>query len=211
MAELRQERDWLQQQLDDLWTEPPAVPTPPASIASEVRETTQEWKVLADRLESDATRIRKERGQLQDQVKKLQAANQQQTKDLVRANFTIDIFREQIEKLKQTAQPAGPTSQAPATPSGSHLPTHQEMGRHVRLPIISDPSLLLAATPDGQSVPPTLTPIRNTTPGPCGTGTPTLPRLSPQASASLAAPSRQEPDQEEDMDSEPQQGPESQQ
>ncbi len=75
----------------------------------------------------------------------------------------------------------------------------------------SVPSLLLAATPEEQSVPPTLTPMRDNTLGPCGTGTPTLPRLMPQASASLAAPPRQEPNREEDMDSEPQQGPESQQ
>ncbi len=73
----------------------------------------------------------------------------------------------------------------------------------------SDSSLMLAATPDGQSVPPTLTPMRHTTPGPHGTGTPTLPRLTPQPSASLAAPPQ--PDREKDMDSEPQEGPESQQ
>ncbi len=188
MTELRQERDRLQQQLDDLRAAPPATATPPASIASDVRQTAREWKVLADRLESDATRIRTERGQLRDQVKKLQAANQQQTKDLVWANFTIDVFREQIEKLKQTTQPAGPASQAPTMPSGSHLPTYQEMGGHVRIPIVSDPFLMLAATPDGQSIPPTVTPMTDNTPGPRGTGTPTLPRLTPQALASLAAP-----------------------
>ena len=85
------------------------------------------------------------------------------------------------------------------------------MGGHVRLPIVSDPSLLLAAMPEGQSVPPTLTPMRDNTPGPRGTGIHTLPRLTPQASDSLAAPPRQERHQEEDMDSEPQQGPESRQ
>ncbi len=62
MAGLQQERDWLQQQLDDLRTEPPAVATPPASVASEVRQMAREWKILADRLEGDATHIRKERG-----------------------------------------------------------------------------------------------------------------------------------------------------
>ncbi len=62
MAELRQERDRLQQQLDDLRAEPPATATPPASIASEVQQTAREWKTLADRLERDATRIRIERG-----------------------------------------------------------------------------------------------------------------------------------------------------
>ncbi len=58
---------------------------------------------------------------------------------------------------------------------------------------------------------PTLTPMRDITPGPRGTGTPTLSQLTPQASASLAAPPHHEPDREEDIDSEPQQGPESQQ
>ena len=139
----------MQQQLDDLRAEPPVAATPPASIASEVQRMAQEWKVVADRLKGDADRIRRERGQLRDQVVALQAANQQQTKDLIRANFTIDIFREQIEKLNQTAQPADSTPQAPAAPSESHLPTHQEMGGHVRLPIVSDPALMLTATPEG--------------------------------------------------------------
>ncbi len=83
------------------------------------------------------------------------------------------------------------------------------MGGHIRLPTTSDSTLVLAATPDGQSMPPMLTPMRNITPGPRGTGTPTLPWLMPQPSTSLAAPPRQ--GQEEDMDSEPQKGPESQQ
>ncbi len=211
MTELRQERDHLQQQLDDLQTEPPATATPPASTSSEVRKTAKEWKVLADRLNADAIQIREQRGELRDQVKKLQATNQRQTDDLAQANFTIDVCREQLEKLMQATQPAGPMSQAPATPSGSRLPMHREMGGHVQLPTTLDSSLVLAATPDGQSVPPTLTPMRNITPGPrgTGTGTPTLPRLTSQPSASLAAPPRQS--QEEDMDSEPQEGPESQQ
>ena len=85
VAELKQERDRLQQQLDDLLAEPPATATPPASIASEVRRTAREWKVVADRLKADADRIRIERGQLQDRVKELQAAYQQKTKDLTRA------------------------------------------------------------------------------------------------------------------------------
>ncbi len=209
VAELKQERDRLQQQLDDLRAEPPAMATPPASVASEVQQTAREWKVLADRLESDATRIRTERGKLRDQVKGLQAAYQQKLDDLTRANYTIDIFQEQIESLRRTAQPAGTSSRAPVTPSEGHPPTHEEMGGHVRLHIVSDPALMLLATPECQSMPSTLTPVRNNTPGLHGTDTPTLPRLMPQASASLAAPPRQELDQEVDMDSEPQQGPES--
>ncbi len=39
VAELMQERDRLQQQLDDLCAERPATATTPASIASEVRRT----------------------------------------------------------------------------------------------------------------------------------------------------------------------------
>ncbi len=211
VAELKQERDRLQQQLDDLRAEPPATATPPASIASEVRRTAREWKVVADRLKAEGDRIRVERAQLQDRVKELQAAYQQKTEDLIRANGTIDIFQEQIKNLRRTAQPRGTSSLAPATQSGSHLPTHQEMGGHVRLPIVSDPDFMLPATPEGQSMPPTLTPMRNNTPGPRGMDTPTLPQLTPQASASLAAPPRLEPYQEEAMDSEPQRGPESKQ
>ncbi len=139
MAELRQERDRLQQQLDEVHTEPPATATPAVSVASEVEQMAREWKVLADRLESDATRIRIERGKLRDQVKELQTAYQQKAKDLTRANYTIDIFRDQIENLKQTTQSATPASRATTTPSGSHLPTHEEMGGHVRRPLVSDP------------------------------------------------------------------------
>ncbi len=61
-----------------------------------------------------------------------------------------------------------------------------------------------------------LTPILSTSTGrpplqPPLQSTPTLLHIAPQASASLAAPPQQEPDREEDMDSEPQQGRESQQ
>ncbi len=49
-----------------------------------------------------------------------------------------------------------------------------------RLPIVSDPALMLPATPEGQSAPTTLTPVRNNTPGPHGTDTPTLPGLPPR-------------------------------
>ncbi len=203
---LRQERDRRQQQLDDLRTEPPATATPAASAASEVEQTAREWKVLADRLESDATRIWTERGKLRDQVKGLQAAYQQKLDDLTLANYPIDIFREQIESLRRPAHPTGTSSRALVTPVESHLPTHGEMGGHVRLPVVPDPALRWLATPEGRSVPPTLTPVRNNTPGPHGMDTPMLPR---QASASLAAPPRQDPDREEEMDSEPQPGPKS--
>ncbi len=131
VAELRQERDRLQQQLDDLRAELPATATNPASIASEVRRTAREWKVTADRFKADADRIRIERGQLQDQVKELQATYQQRTEDLIRANGTINIFQEQIKHLRQTAQPVSSASQAFVTPMGGGPPTHQEMGGHI--------------------------------------------------------------------------------
>ncbi len=211
VSELTQARDRLQQQLDELRAALPVTATPPAPATSEVQQTAREWKTLADRLEGDVTRIRAERGKLRDQVKGLQTAYQQKLDELARANYTIDIFREQIESLRQPAQLTSTPPRASVTPSGSHLPTHEEMGGHIRLPIVSDPALLLMTTPEGRSVLPTLTPVRNYTPGPHGTDTPTLSWLTPQTSASIAAPPRQEPDREEDMDSEPQPGPESQQ
>ncbi len=125
VAELKQERDQLQQQLAGLRAEPSATATTSASVASEVRRTAQEWKVTADRLKADAYRIRAERGQLQNQLKELQAAYQQKTEDLIPANGTIDIFQEQIKHLRQTAQPVSPASQAFVTPTGGGLPTHR--------------------------------------------------------------------------------------
>ncbi len=180
-------------------------------MASEVRRTAREWKVTADRLQADADHIRTERGQLQGQLKELQAAYQQKTEDLLWANCTIDIFQEQIKQLRQTAQPVSPASQAIITPMGGGLPSHREMGGHIRRPLVSDPSTLLATTPEGRAMPPILTPARNNTPGPLGTDTPMLPQLTPQPSTSLAAPPSREPNPEETMDSEPQPGPESQQ
>ncbi len=211
VAELTQARDQLQRQLNELRAAPPVPATPPAPAASEVQQTTREWKALADRLEGDVTCIRTERGKLRDQVKGLQTAYQQKLDELARANYTIDFFREQIKSLRRPAQPTSTPSRASITLSGSHLPTHEEMGGHIRLPVVSDPALLLTTTPEGQSMPPTLTPVRNYTPGPHGTATPTLPQLTSQASASVAAPPHQEPGREEEMDSEPQPGPESQQ
>ena len=211
VAELKRERDQLQQQLASLRAESPVAAPAPASEAPEVRQVAREWKLTADRLKADADRIRTERGQLQNQLKELRAVYQQKTEDLVRANGTIDIFQEQIRLLKQTAQPASPAAQTLATPTGGGLPTHREMGSHIRLPLVSDPSTLLATTPEGCTMPPTLTPVRNNTPGQLGADTPVLPRLTPQPSASLAVPPHQGLDQEETMDSELQPGPESQQ
>ncbi len=167
------------------------------------------WKRLADRMNSDAKRIRNERAALSDEVKQLQADIQQQTDSLARANVTIDVCREQLERLQQSVQPASPTSQIPATPSGSQLPMHQEMGGHVRLSTALYPSPMLMTVPDRLSMPPTLKPMRDVTSGPRNSGTLMLPRLMPQPSATLKVPPL--PDQEEAIDSEPQGGPESQQ
>ncbi len=178
----------------------------PTSEASKVRRVAKEWKTTADRLKADADRIRTERGQLQEQLKELRAAYQQKTQDLIRANGTIDIFQEQIRLLRQAVQPASPAASTLATPahaSGNGRPSATAPG--VR------PVHPAGHHPEGRAVPPTLTPVRNNTPGLLGTETPVLPRLTPQPSASLAAPPHRELDREETMDSEPQPGPESQQ
>ncbi len=64
-------------------------------------------------------------------------------------------------------------------------------------------------TPNSHSKPPVLTPVGCLPLQPSLGGTPMLPRFMPQPSASLATPPPR--DQEEDMDSEPQDGLESQQ
>ena len=64
VAELKRERDQLQQQLADLHAKPPAAASASVSVASEVRQTDREWKVTADRLKANADHIRTERGQL---------------------------------------------------------------------------------------------------------------------------------------------------
>ncbi len=119
VAELKRERDQLQQQLASLRVESPVAAPAPASEASEVRRVAREWKTTADRLKADADRIRTERGQLQEP---LQAAYQQKTQDLLRANGTIDIFQGQIRLLKQAAQPASPVAQTFVTPTGAACP-----------------------------------------------------------------------------------------
>ncbi len=77
------------------------------------------------------------------------------------------------------------------------------------VPLDPPPSALDTLT--SQLTPTLSTPTRRLPLESSSWGTPMLLRLAPQPSASLAAPPRQEPDLEEDMDSETQQGPESQQ
>ncbi len=123
--------------------------------------------------------------------------------------FTIDVYMEKIVDLKQASQSASSVQPASAAPSGTQLPTHQEMGGHVRLPTASALFPLSMAKSDSRTTPPVLTPVKGLAHRPSDTGTPTLPRLMPQPSASLAAPPL--PDKEEEMESDPQEGPESQQ
>ncbi len=109
----------------------------------------------------------------------------------------------ELQPMSKTATAA---QSSPTTSLEVQLPSHQDMGGHVRFPTALGPNPPSMATPDSLPRPPVLTPIRGLSPGPNAVGTPTLPELTPQRSASLAAlPS---PGQEEDMDSEPQKGSE---
>ena len=140
-------------------------------------------------------------------MEQLQAVNKQQAEELTCTKFNIDVYMENIADLKQMSQSAGSMQPALATSSGTQLPTHQEMGSHVRLPTVSAPFPSSLATPNSRSTPPVLTPGRGLAPRPSDTGTPTLPSLVAQPSASLAA--APPLDKEEEMDFEPQEGPES--
>ncbi len=114
----------------------------------------------------DGRRIRDERVLLTEQVKQLQAINQQQAEELTHNKFTIDVYMERIADLKQAFQSASSVQPAPATASGAHLPTHQEMGGHARLPTASPPFPSSMATPDSRSTPSVLTPVKGLTPQP---------------------------------------------
>ncbi len=142
-------------------------------------------------------------------MRQLQAVNQQQAEKLAYANITVDICMEKIAALWQTSASAGSAQSSHATPLAVQLPTHQALGDHVRLPTASGNIPSSMGTPNSVSVPPALTPIGGLPPRMTDIGTPTLPRLMPQRSVSLAAPPL--PEQEEDMDSKPQEEPESRQ
>ncbi len=165
----------------------------------------------ADQLQRDCERISREREALWNQVLELQAVNAELSRNLEQANLVIDIC------LPCIRTPPG----APVTLDEPMLALVTSVGRRpVRGPQLSTPLSLtiprgpfpsaldtptsqftpILSTPAGR--PPLELPLQNT---------PTLLRLAPPASASLAAPPCREPDQEEGMDSEPQQGPESQQ
>ncbi len=82
-------------------------------------------------------------------------------------------------------------------------------GSRVLPPTMTNPLPSALDAPNSQVTPPLSTPVRRLPLQSPSEGTPTMPRLTPPLSASLAAPPPQ--DQEEDIDSEPQGGPESQQ
>ncbi len=141
----------------------------------------------------------------------LQAINTELGVNLRQANLAIDIC------LNQLRAPPG----TPITLDESTLALVTSVGRRpVHGPQVGNPTLLttpLGPLPSALDTPTSqLTRILSTPTGrpplePPLQGTPTLPRLTPQASASLAAPPPQDLDREEEMDSEPQQGPESHQ
>ncbi len=82
-------------------------------------------------------------------------------------------------------------------------------GSHARPPVMVNPLPSTMDTPNSHSTPPMLTPVGRWSLQPSSGGTSMLPRLTPKPLASLGTPPPQ--GQEEDMDSEPQEGPESQQ
>ncbi len=205
IRELEQEREQLRQQLEEAWAGPPIATTPPASTS--VDEVPKSWKVLEDRLNREGKRIQEEQKQLIEQVKQLQAINRQQAKEFMHANLTVNMCMEKMVGLKQAPQCDNIAPSTPAMPSGTQLPTHQEMGGHVRLPTTSGSFPSPMGTPDSLSVPPVLTPMGSSTPRLRDASIPMLPHLMPQPSASRAA--LPPLDQEEAMDSEPQAGSES--
>ena len=144
-----------------------------------------------------------------EQVKQLQAQNKKLVKEQLRSEATIEWFMERVEKLQWSSGPANPTWSSPAMPLGARLPSHNRMGGHALLPLASDSTTHPMATPEGSAKPPVQTAFGGRTPGLNAATTPTPTELTPQRSASLAAPPPQK--QEEDMDSEPKAGLESQQ
>ncbi len=165
----------------------------------------------AGQLLRDCKRIEGEREALWNQVLELQAVNAELSKNLEQANLAIDMCLPCIR--------APPGALATLDEPMLALVTSVRK-RPVRCPQLSAPLLLTIPrdplpstldTPTSQ-----LTPILSTPSGRPPLGPPlqsitTLPRSIPLASASLAAPPRQKPDREEEMDSEPQPGSESQQ
>ena len=141
----------------------------------------------------------------------LQAVNTELSRDLEQANLAIDIC------LPCVRAPPG----APVTLDKSMLALMTSVGkRPMCYPQLSAPPPLTIPqgplpsaldTPTSQLTPVLSTPIGRLPLDPPLQSLTIFSRSIPQTSASLAAPPSQESDWEEEMDSEPQQGPESQQ
>ncbi len=140
---------------------------------------------------------------------KLQATNAVLGRNLQQANLAIDMCLARI-----TAPPGTPTamdeSMLALVTSVERRSLHSpRLSSRTPLTAPLDPLSSALDTPTSQLMPPLSTPAGRLPLESPSEGTPTLPRLTPQPSASLAAPPRS--DREEHMDSEPQHGPESQQ
>ncbi len=208
IKELKEEKERLRQQLEDATAPPPPMETDSQKTAP---EGSDDAEARAGQLQRDCEWIGTEREALWNQVLELQAVNTELGRNLEQANLAIDICLACIRA----------TPEAPITLNDPMLALVTLVGRRpVRSPQLS--TLLPLTIPQGPLPSALDTPTRQFTPIlSTSTGrpplelplrsTPTLLRLKPPASASLAALPRQEPDREEDMDSEPLHGPDSQQ
>ncbi len=153
-------------------------------VSASVNDAVQSHKATANQLERDCHQIREEWNQLRKQMERLQAVNKRQAEELTHANFTIDVCRDKITSLQPASQSTNSILLSTTAFSGVQPSTYQSG---------SFPSSM--AMPDSLAAPPVLTPIRGSPTRPSDTGTPTLPWLMPQPSASRAAPPQ--PDREE--------------
>ncbi len=162
-------------------------------------------------LQQDCERIREEREALLNQVLELQAINAELGVNLRQANLAIDICLTQIRAPPGTPITLDESILALVTSVGRHPVHSPQVSSQTRLTALLDPLPSALDTPTSQLTPILATPTGRPPLEPPLQSTPTLLHMATRASSNLAAPPRQESDREEDMDSEPQQGPESQQ
>ncbi len=208
IRKLTEGKERLQQQLED-------AQIPPSLVAPNSRETAPQKpgdvETRASEMMQDSRRTEEERNALWKQMLELQAVNAELTEHLDQAKLATDLCLPCIRAPSVTL----------ATLDGPMLALVTSVRkRPIRYPQLSTPRLLTIPrnplpsaldTPTSQLTPISSTPCGRLPLGPPWRGITTFPPSVPQASASIAAPPRQEPDQEEKMDSEPQPGPESQQ
>ncbi len=205
---LTEERERLRQQLENM-------PTPQAPVAPSPQKTNPQKPgdddVRAGQPMQDGRRTKEERGALWDQVVELQAVNAELTEHLNQAQLAIDMCLLRIRAPPGTLATLDEPMLALVT---------SVRNRPIRCPQLSTPHLLAiprGPLPSALDTPASLLTPASSTPGgrrPSGSSWPGVTTFSPsvpQALASIAAPPHQEPSREEDMDSEPQAGPESQQ